>query len=120
LEKQIDILLSNIEIIPEFKEWALEALNNDFQDVIETKIQIQKNLRASIDGIEKKLKKLTEALIEELIEDEEYKISKKQMRIEIEVLREKLNKLNLEKDESFDDTERLFNFIVEARTHFNN
>jgi uncharacterized protein YPO0396 len=112
-------LLSNIEIIPEFKEWALEALNNDFQSCIETKRQIQKNLRASIDIVEKKLKKLTEALLSELINDDEYKISKKQMKIEIEILREKLNKLNLEKDESFDDTERLFNFIVEARTQFN-
>jgi hypothetical protein len=35
-------------------------------------------------------------------------------------LREKLNKLNLEKDESFDDTERMFNFIAEARKYFNN
>ncbi|MDR1987637.1 MAG: hypothetical protein LBQ24_02500 [Candidatus Peribacteria bacterium] len=56
-------MLSNIEIIPEFKEWALEFLNKDFQEVIETKRQIQKNLQASIDIAEKKLKKLTEALI---------------------------------------------------------
>jgi hypothetical protein len=76
-------------------------------------------LQASIDSTERKLKKLTEALIWELIEDEEFKISKKQLKIEIEILREKLNKLNLEKDDSFDDTERLFNFIVEARTQFN-
>jgi hypothetical protein len=56
-------LLNNIEIIPKFKEWALEALTDDFQEVIETKRQIQKNLQASIDITEKKLKKLTEALL---------------------------------------------------------
>jgi uncharacterized protein YPO0396 len=97
----------------------LEALNNDFQHCIQTKRDIQNNLQASIDNTEKKLKKLTEALIGELIENDEYTISKKQLKIELEIFREKLHKLNLEKDESFDDTERMVNFIVEARTHFN-
>jgi hypothetical protein len=55
--------LSNIEIIPEFKERALEALSNDFQCTFEAKTEIQRNLQASIDSNEKKLKKLTEALI---------------------------------------------------------
>jgi hypothetical protein len=119
LERQINTLLTKIEIIPEFKKRALEALNNDFECFIETKRKIQNNLQVSINSTERKLEKLTEALLWELIEDEEYKISKKQLKIEIGILREKLNKLNLEKDESFDDTERLFNFIVEARMQFN-
>jgi hypothetical protein len=63
LESQINTLLTDIEIIPEFKRWALEALNDDFQYTIETKRKIQSNLQASIDSTERKLKKLTEALI---------------------------------------------------------
>jgi hypothetical protein len=63
LERQINTLLTDIEIIPEFKKWALEALNDDFQYSIETKRKIQGNLQTSIDSTERKLKKLTEALI---------------------------------------------------------
>jgi len=63
LEGQIDTIISGIEIMPEFKEWALEALKNDFQYCVETKRAIQQNLQVSIDGTEKKLRKLTEALI---------------------------------------------------------
>jgi hypothetical protein len=63
LEKQIDTLLNRIEIVPKFKEWALEAINDDFQYSIETKRKIQSNLQVSIDNAERKLKKLTEALI---------------------------------------------------------
>lgn len=63
MERQVNDILSDIEIMPEFKEWALEALKDDFQCSIETKREIQKSLQASIDSTEKKLKRLTEALI---------------------------------------------------------
>ena len=35
LEKQINDFLTNIEIIPEFKDWALEILKDDFRVQIE-------------------------------------------------------------------------------------
>jgi hypothetical protein len=72
-----------------------------------------------VDKEERKLAKLTEYLLSETINEEEYNISKKQTKIDIGIYREKLNKLNNEKDESIEDTERVFNFIVQARSYFN-
>jgi hypothetical protein len=63
LEKQIDDILSNIEMIPEFKDWALVELKADFEKDLNEKLVIQKNLQSMIDKAEKKLKNLTEALI---------------------------------------------------------
>lgn len=118
LERQIDDILSSIEIIPEFKEWGLEILKEDFKNEYKTKEAITNNLYTALDESERKLKNLTEALIWELIDKEEFLISKKQIKIDIERWREKIERLNEAKDSSYDDTERVFDFIVNARTWF--
>jgi hypothetical protein len=119
LERQIDNILSSIDILPEFKNRCLEILKSDFENGIKEKSAIQSNLLTLLDKEEKKLAKLTEYLISETINEQEYNISKKQTKIDIGIYREKLDKLNNEKDESIEDTERVFNFVVQARSHFN-
>lgn len=119
LEEQIDNMLEHIEIMPEFKEWWLEILRDDFENDMKTKEIIQKNLQSNLNHAEKRLKNLTEALIWELIDKEEYLISKNWIKIEIEQCREKINRLNDDKDTSYEDTEKVFDFIVQARTQFN-
>jgi hypothetical protein len=54
-----------------------------------------------------------------LIDVDEYAISKKQIKIDIEIYRNKLERLIDNKDESIEETERVFNFIVQARSFFN-
>ncbi|MDL2268610.1 hypothetical protein LJC41_01340 [Desulfosarcina sp. OttesenSCG-928-G17] len=51
---------------------------------------VQKKLQSSIDSSEKKLKNLTEALISELIEKEEYLITKNQINADINQYKSKL------------------------------
>lgn len=119
LESQIDNLLLSIEIMPEFKEWWLEILKESFASEIKLKEEIQRKMQLSLDESEKKLRNLTEALIWELIDKEEFVMTKKLIKIDIEKYREKLSKLWAEKDYSFDETEKLFDFITQARTHFN-
>jgi len=119
LERQIDEILSSVEIIPEFKEWWLKALKDDFQNDMKLKESIQKNLQSSLDASERKLKNLTEALISELIDKDEYAINKRQLMIEIKRYREKINKLAAEKDNSLDETQEVFDFIIQARSQFN-
>jgi hypothetical protein len=63
IEKQIDSMLSSIEIIDEFKNFALEELKIEFEKDSQEKIALQKNLQLTLGKTEKKLKNLTEALI---------------------------------------------------------
>lgn len=119
LEEQINALIVNLEILPEFKKWWLEILKKDFQNEITMKEAVQKKLQSSIDSSEKKLKNLTEALISELIEKEEYLITKNQINADINQYKSKLWKLYSDKDESFESTEKLFEFISLAKTKFN-
>ncbi|GHU24793.1 hypothetical protein FACS189497_10340 [Betaproteobacteria bacterium] len=90
-----------------------------FEDSIREKEVMKRNLLTLLDKEERKLAKLTEYLISETISEDEYNISKKQTKINIGRFRDKLDKLNNEKGESIEDMERVFNFLVQARTHFN-
>jgi hypothetical protein len=108
-----------MEIMPEFNNWSIKILKSDFENDIKEKEIIKKNLLTLLDKEEKKITKLTEYLISETISEDEYNISKKQTKINIERFRDKLDKFNNEKDESIEDTERVFNFLVQARSHFN-
>ncbi len=119
LEKQIDSYLSAIEIIPEFKQWALDILKNDYQNDILEKEMILKNLYKSLELSERQLNKLTDSLISEIITDEDYKIRKKYLIIEINKFKEQIDKLNKENDTSWKLTEDIFDFIIRARTKFN-
>jgi len=83
LEKQIDEYLSNVEIIPEFKDWALNILKEDFKNDVSCKESILKNFYNSLEKVERKLAKLVDSLTSELISDEEYKTSKKIIQIDI-------------------------------------
>lgn len=119
LENQIDNILQGLELMPEFKEIWLEILKNNFEYDMKTKEAQKKQLQLSLTGSERQLKKLTEALILELIDNEEYKISKKQVLIDINMCKERISRLNAENDTSIEDTERVFDFIVNARSRFN-
>lgn len=119
LEKQINEVLNNLVIIPDFKDWVLEVLKDDFKNDLIEKETILNTLTTSLNTQERKLNKLTDSLLEEIISDEEYKIRKKHIHIDIQKYREQINKLNSDKDESLDTTEKAFNFIIKARALFN-
>jgi len=119
LEAEIASIMSQFEIAPEFKEWWLDILKRDFENEILVKETIQKKMQSSLDSSEKKLKNLTEALIWELIEKDEYVITKNQIKKDINNYVAKLNRLWVEKDNSFDETEKLFEFILLGKSQLN-
>ena len=119
IEKQIEEFINSVELIPEFKDWALDILKDDFNNDLLEKEKILKNLYDSQLIIEKRLNKLTDSLIDEIITKEEYQVRKKHYQIEINNYREQINKLNSEKDTSLEVTEKVFDFVISARTSFN-
>ena len=119
VEKQINNLIESVELIPEFKDWALDALKDDFNNDVLEKEKILKSLYDSQILSERRLNKLTDSLIDEIITKEEYQVRKKHYQIEINNYREQINKLNKEKDISLEVTEKVFNFVIQAWTWFN-
>ena len=55
LEKQIHDILSSIEIIPEFKNWALDILRDEFANEVNEKIKQSENIDRTILLEERKL-----------------------------------------------------------------
>lgn len=119
VEEQVNNLIESVELIPEFKDWALEALKDDFNNDVLEKEKILKSLYDSQILSERRLNKLTDSLIDEIITKEEYQVRKKHYQIEINNYREQINKLNKEKDISLEVTEKVFNFVIQAWTWFN-
>jgi uncharacterized protein YpmS len=61
----------------------LEFLKEDFDYSIEVKKEIQDNLQNTLSTTERKIKKLTESFLNDLIDEDEYKIAKKQFKLDI-------------------------------------
>lgn len=118
LEEQISNFIDSIDIIPEFKDWALWVLKQDFQNDVAEKEKILQSLYSSQILAEKRLNKLTDSLIDEIITKEEYQVRKKHFQIEVNNYREQIGKLNKQKDTSLEVTEKVFDFVIWAKTAF--
>ncbi len=119
LEKQIIDILSSLEILPSFKWWILDVLKEDFNNDIELQEKQLDNLYNTLRKEERKLNKLTDTLIDELISQEDYKIRKKHLKIDIENIKEQIEKINSKKNDSVEITEEIFDFAIQAVSKFN-
>ena len=119
LEAQIIKMVSSIEIFPDFKEWILDALKDDFKNDIDTQeIQLD-SLYWTLRKEERKLNKLTDSLIAEIIGQDDYIIRKKHLKIDIENIKEQIGKINNKKNDSVEITEQVFDFAIQAVSKFN-
>ena len=109
-----------MQISTEFNDWGLAKLKSQFENGLATREKIQKQLTSSLEILEKKFANLTDALISELIDEEEFKISKKCLTIKIKELEGKLSKIKKSKVQSSRKIEKIFDFVVRARNNFNN
>lgn len=118
LERQILEVLSQIEIIPEFKQWAINVLRDDYENQVNYKIQQSKSIEKAILSEEKKLKKLTDILISELISDEDFKNKRNQIEKNILKLKEQRDTIDMRSKKVLDDTIYTFKFASEAKEKF--
>jgi len=88
LETQIHDLLSKIEIMPEFKDWCIDILKENYSDEIEKKLKVYENINKNIYSEEKKLKNLTDLLLDEIISKDEFLNKKEDLKVSIERLKE--------------------------------
>lgn len=120
LEVQILNILSSIEIKKEFKEWAIKLLKDDCNDMIEQRLKILNNINKTLMSEEKKLKNLTDLLLDETITKDEYNDKKDSIKFNIENLRAQRDNVDINSEKNLENTENVFEFAVNAREKFIN
>jgi len=118
LEKQILGELNKLELMPGFKEWALDALKSSTDAEIEERTKIAEMQQVSLNEKQRQLDNLTKMRIRELINDEEYAKEKNELQNDIARLRENVKKTELRADTWLDMTEKAFNFASNASKAF--
>jgi len=72
LEDQIELELEGKTILPEFRQWALDALNSRNDQEIEDRTKVYEMRHASMAEAQKELDSLTRMRYKELIDDEAF------------------------------------------------
>ncbi len=124
LEKQIDRELSQYEIPEDFKNWAIEYLNEVHDDEEMRQKLITENIVKRITVVKGELSQLIKLWIspentnKDLISDEEYHEQRKDLSEQRENLEEQLQEADQVQDQYMDLTEKTFNFSTYARYWF--
>ena len=118
LELQISNTLKWIKLIPEFNDWAVGVIKNNYDTEIANKLAMQENIDKTIRREEIKLKKLTDLLLEDIITSEDFKTKKLSMAESIERLRCERDKIDTRWNEVLWLTEDVFDFCIKANDAF--
>jgi site-specific DNA recombinase len=120
LEQQFIQLLGKYTILPQFKDWALETLeqNNeiettDINNILETQ-------NKAIEAAHKEMKRLIKMASKELIDDEQFKEEKKDLDKEIKQLEKELVETKERAENWYDSTVEFLELAVHGREKFIN
>ncbi|MGH9924712.1 MAG: recombinase family protein [Nitrososphaeraceae archaeon] len=118
IEEQTERLISEVTILPEFRDWALEVLreNNDLE--IDDRSTIQKNQTKVLLSTQKQLDNLTKMRLRELITDEEYIAQKEELSSDLRRIKESLRDTEERADKWLELTEKVFDFATNALSNF--
>src|SRR3989344_6199032 len=120
LEKQIQQELAKYMILPEFRDWAFEILNQQNDKEIDTRSTIDEMQTKTLLETQKQLDNLTQMRYRDLINDEEYLKEKTKLQNDITNLREKVVQTQSRTDNWLELTEKTFDFATYAHYHFIN
>ncbi len=118
LEMQIEKEIKKWTILPEFRDWALDILNQENDKEIEDREQIhQKRCKAVLDT-QKQIDNLTKMRYRGLIDDEEYMRERKLLQSQIASLKQVLRETEDRAVNWLELTENTFHFATNAREAF--
>ena len=120
LEEQIDQEIQKISILPEFKDWALDVLKEEYKKETLQNETIKCSVQNALNSAERKLCKLTDLLLGELITEEEFTKKKSELQKEVIDLKSKRNTTEDRAENWQELTEKTFHFVTHARYHFKN
>ena len=118
LEAQIECEVMNITILPEFKDWALEILNEQNDTEIEQRTKVYETQQSTINDTQRQIDTLTQMRIRELIDDQEYTRERDRLKNELVGLRAKIRETEGRADHWLELTEKTFEFACYAHSAF--
>lgn len=118
LEQQIDEELKKYTILPEFRAWALEVLNQRNDLEIEDRNKIYETQQKKLLKLQKELDSLTQMRYRDLIDDELFINQRDVLQEGIKSMRERVKSTEARADDWLELTERTFNFATYARVAF--
>jgi site-specific DNA recombinase len=119
LERQVDALLSPLTILPRFKQWALEVLNNANDSEIAARAAIQENQTKTLRATQIEFDNLTKMRYREEIDAEEFAHERKAIKGRLERLKKSMEQTEERAEKWVELTEQTFVFATYARAHFN-
>ena len=120
VEKETEEILSEITILPEFRDWAVQAIRENTDQEIEDRTAIHKSQNEAILSTQKQLDNLTKMRLRDLINDEEYIEQKESLSSELRRLRESLRDTEERADKWLEIAEKTFDFASTALERFQN
>lgn len=120
IEEETEEVLSQITILPEFRDWALEALRENNDNEIEDRTAIHESQTKAILSTQKQIDNLTRMRLKEMINDDEYIEQKEELNGEMRTLREALRDTEDRSDKWLTITEKTFDFATTALERFQN
>lgn len=120
LEEQFRILLNQITISDQFRDWAIKHLRKTHTHEIKTRTAMFKNQQAAYNAIQKQLDKLMDMHLRELISQEEYQQKRHQLQKELASQKLKLTDTEKRADDWLELAERALIFANLAPKKFKN
>lgn len=118
LELQIEKELEKYTILPEFRDWALEILNEKNNQEIEDRSKIYETQYKTLVQIQKELDSLTKMRYRDLIDDDTFIRERNLLQKQITQLKSKLRQTEGRAEKWLELTEKTFNFATYARKAF--
>ena len=118
LEEQIDSILSGIEIISTFKDWAIGILKREHTKESTNNTLLSENLNKTILAERNKINRLTDLFMGGHIDEEEYKRRKQEITENIATMEKERTNLVRRQDDWIELVEKTFHFATRARTCF--
>lgn len=118
LEKQIEQELKKYTILPEFRDWALEILNQSNDKEIEDRAKIYEMQHKTLTETQNQLDNLTKMRYRDLIGDDEFTKERNLLRSKINKLKENLRTTETRADKWLELTEKTFDFATYAHKAF--
>jgi len=118
LSLQIEKELEKYTILPEFRDWALEVLNQSNDREIKARTNIYEMRHQTLVETQKQLDNLTKMRYRDFIDDETFLRERNELQSKINPLKEGLRETESRAERWLELTEKTFNFATYARKAF--
>ena len=118
MKKQIEREIMKISILPDFKDWALQILNESNDKEIEKRTKVYETQQKTRNDAQRQLDTLTKMRYRELIDDETFIRERDELKAQIVTLTKNLKETESRADTWLELTEKTFDFALYAHSAF--